>query len=375
MWFESQTPLLVASNLLLLIIIYYSLQPAFYYLEKTPRQRFYLGIVCIVLFCIFSFWGADWFSYQDEYLIIRESEWYRTKTNIEAFYVQLILLSPHYLIFRLLVWGSALLFVTFIIRQLKVSYDLSWFFFGVVFLPYFSYGRVSLAMAVMFYGAVLISDYMGKKKIFPIVAGGIFLVGSIFLHKSAALGVLVVFFSMLSRTTTKNSWFYLLVAFVVVIVVMKFMVEHFMGSTFEDGEGVAGKSLRAGQNYMNHGTGDSGAGILINIWLERGVYYLMAYLSYMIQSEYKVPNGIASILKIDFYLVLFSSVFLIDLGANTSAIYGRLIRFTLVPSSIVLAYAYQYDLFPKLTRIIFFIGLTGSLYRLTYFWYDRIVNS
>lgn len=373
--FEVQTPQLIATNFLLIVIIYYSLQPAYYYLEETPRQRFCIGVGCIFLFCMFSFWGSDWFSYQHEYLLVKESEWYRTKTSLESFYIWLILISPHYFFFRFVVWGSALFFVLLTMKRLKVDYDLAWFFFGVLYLPHFSYGRVSLAMAVMLYGAVLISHPLEKKKRLSLVLGGIFVVGSVFFHKSAALGILVICFSLFCRTTNKNSWFYIAVAFIGVVLVMRYIVGHFMGSTFEAEEGMAGKSLRAGQNYMNHENSTRGIGGIISSLLERIPYYMVASLSYLIQSFYKVPKGIGNLLKIELYLVIFASVFIIDLGANTSTIYGRLLRFTIIPSSMILAYAYQYDLFPKFTRIIFFIGLSGTFYRLTYLCYDRIVNS
>ncbi|MDY6006228.1 MAG: hypothetical protein SPJ02_11915, partial [Parabacteroides sp.] len=111
MLFESQTPILVASNMVLLTIIYYSLQPAYYQLEKNPPARTYLGIFCIFLFVMFSFWILDWFGYQTTYYQIRESEFFRTRTHLETVYVWIAMISPDYLIFRLIVFGGAFLFV------------------------------------------------------------------------------------------------------------------------------------------------------------------------------------------------------------------------------------------------------------------------
>ena len=146
MLFESQTPILVASNMVLLTIIYYSLQPAYYQLEKNPPARTYLGIFCIFLFVMFSFWILDWFGYQTTYYQIRESEFFRTRTHLETVYVWIAMISPDYLIFRLIVFGGAFLFVYLIFKHLEVDQDLVWFFFGVLFLPLFAYARVSLSV-------------------------------------------------------------------------------------------------------------------------------------------------------------------------------------------------------------------------------------
>ena len=68
-----------------------------------------------------------------------------------------------------------------------------------------------------------------------------------------------------------------------------------------------------------------------------------------------------------------ASIFGVDVGANTSLMHLRLLRFSLVPNAIVLAYAYQYGLFNKYVRIVFFLGLLCVIYRLTYTLYNSLV--
>ena len=98
-------------------------------------------------------------------------------------------------------------------------------------------------------------------------------------------------------------------------------------------------------------------------------------MSFQIQSEYETPSWISMMLKVDMYIVLLATIFAVDLGANTSILFGRLLRFSLVPSAIVLAYAYQFDLFPKVVKITFFVGLFCVIYRLTYTLYNVILMS
>ena len=148
--------------MVMLLIIYYSLQPVFYHREALPSVRFRLGVGVIFLFCIFSFWISDWFGYQREYIFIRQLEWYREVTSLEPVYVWLILHCPDYLIFRLIIFGGAWLLVLLIFKHLNLDEDLSWFFFGVLFLPLFAYSEMRdfqliLAIGILFYCAMLLA--------------------------------------------------------------------------------------------------------------------------------------------------------------------------------------------------------------------------
>ena len=373
--FESQTPMLLFSNMLMMFVIYYCLQPAFYYRESLPPVRFYLGVGVIFTFCIFSFWILDWFGYQKEYIVIRQLEWYREVTSLEPVYVWLILHCPDYLVFRLIIFGGAWLFVVLIFRHLELDQDLAWFFFGVLFLPLFAYARVSLAVVMMLYGAVIISKPFGGNRLYSYMIGGAFLVCSVFFHKSAALGILVVLFSFISKTTNKNAWFYIVIAFIIAAVVARVVIAMFLGGSLGADEAMSSNAMTAGQRYMSRTDADSGIGALLGYTLERTPYYLCALLSFQIQSEYETPTWISMMLKVDMYIVLLASIFAVDLGANTSILFGRLLRFSLVPSAIVLAYAYQFDLFTKLVKITFFVGLACVIYRLTYTLYNVILMS
>lgn len=370
MLFESQTPILVASNMLLLVIIYYSLQPAYYQLTKNPPVRTYLGIFSIFLFTIFCFWIFDWFGYQEIYLLIQESEFFRERTHMEPVYVWIIMWCPHYLVFRLVVFGGALLLTYLIFEHLEIDRDLVWFFFGVLFLPLFAYARVSLAVVMMLYGSVLICKPFKRRRTLSYVLGVFFLVISVFFHKSAALGVLVALFSLVSRATTKNSWFYLLVGFIVSVVLIRILVELVLGGVLGGDDEMSSK----GQHYLSgSGASESGPGAIVAYIVERIPYYMVALLSFQIQSEYEVPKHIEYILKFNLYLILMASIFAINVGADMSLMHIRLLRFSLVTNAIVMTYAYQYGLFVKFVKLIFFFGLTCVIYRLTYTLYTSFM--
>ena len=150
-----------------------------------------------------------------------------------------------------------------IFKHLNLDEDLSWFFFGVLFLPLFAYARVSLAVVMMLYGAVIISKPFGGTPLYSYLIGGMFLVVSIFFHKSAALGILVVLFSFISKTTNKNAWFYLIIAFIVAVVVARVVIAMFLGGSLGADEAMSSNAMTAGQRYMSRTEADSGMGALL----------------------------------------------------------------------------------------------------------------
>ena len=70
--FQKQTPLLVAINIVLIVLLYYLTKPALVNRELSKNKRA-LVIVFSFFFCIFSFWGADWFHYLNLFESIKKN--------------------------------------------------------------------------------------------------------------------------------------------------------------------------------------------------------------------------------------------------------------------------------------------------------------
>ena len=99
MLIPSRTPLLVLIDLAIILLIYVLLRKKFWQREEVARKDTYLAMGLIFMFCMFSFWGTDWFHYQNDFWTVRNYPDF--KSNLEVVYVFLIRhVFPEYLSFR-----------------------------------------------------------------------------------------------------------------------------------------------------------------------------------------------------------------------------------------------------------------------------------
>lgn len=374
MLIPSRTPLLILIDLMIILFIYAILRKKYWQRSDISTSDTNLAMGLIFIFCMFSFWGTDWFHYQEDFWTIRNYPDF--VSNLEPVYEFLIRhVFPEYLSFRFTIWGTALLFVYLSIKHLKLDLALSCLFFGLLFMYNFAYGRVSLPVSMMVYGAIIIDrPFDGKEKLSVVL--GLLLIGtSVFFHKSAIFGIAIVIFSFLPIQLNRNYWFYTIFAFAAIALAAKFMLADIISNAMSSDNASLQQSLNSGMSYMSREQRESSFRLVLQSLLERAPYYVAALVSYLLLVEYELPRGIRIIARLDLFLVLFSSVFALNLGVNTSEIYLRLIQFVFVPSTIVLVYAFTYDLYPKLTRFAFIEGTLCVLYFIIYAFYDSVLNN
>ena len=129
---------------------------------------------------------------------------------------------------------------------------------------------------------------------------------------------------------------------------------------------------------MSRGSGQGGVGGLIMRILEKIPYYILAILSYKFYNSdlyEEAPREIKMFAKILFLLVLISSAFAFNIGANTSLLYVRFMRFCFIPATIMISYFHQNNYYVKWTNRAFFIALFSTLYAVLYVAYTRFMNS
>ena len=79
-------------------------------------------ILTALVFCLFSFWGTDWFHYAEMYFNILYVSGFNT--SLESVYTLIAAISPNYLVFRAIIWGSALYLLCLLFRHVSVRGDL-----------------------------------------------------------------------------------------------------------------------------------------------------------------------------------------------------------------------------------------------------------
>ena len=390
-------PILVFSNLVmvafLLLLGRKSLREPY---TLRPWRR-YLMILTALVFCLFSFWGLDWFHYAEMYMNLVYMDGFNTSLE-DVYYLIANYLSPNYLVFRAIIWGSALYLLCLMFKHVSVRGDLMLAIFCSIWLIDFGYGRVSLAYSMIYLGGSVLMKPIEGKRLLSILYGSVLLVLSLFFHKTAFFGVAMVVLAMFPRLLNKRTFILAIIMYPFVLLLVQLLLMQFLDTAVD--VSARNSSSAAGQTYLNEDSNDIGPAYLIYLVLRFIPYYLIAWIGYKINAYHpeeeipeipenpenlensedpedtpaEVPAEVRFFSRLLFYIVAVSSIFLFDLGANTFTLYVRFMLFGFIPAVGVLAWAWQNKFCPRLTRFVFLAGLAGTSYALLYSYYLAYVG-
>ena len=370
-----QTPFHVLFNIFIMLFFYLSLKPALDYYGGLSRGWIFFAKVLIVLFCIFSFWGADWFHYAQIFAKIKNFG----GTHMEDIYVSIVQVSPNYIIFRLIIWGAALFFLFDFFKRVNVNSTVALLVFSVIWLIWFSYARVSLAMAMMFWGVSVIFNPLCKKRFFSIIIGLLAIVTSFYFHKTAVFGISIIVIAFLVYRLNGRAIITLSILFIPVefILVQNFLMDYMLIDVSAE-DSVIGASLVSGQRYLSEKTVVTGIGSNVAKFLELVPYYLtlVCCLKLNLKRNHfvNIPNDVKIFAFIAFYTIIFSTIFAFDFGLSTEIFYGRFMRFAFLPCVIVITYCYGWIETHKIAKFTIYSGVIGTIYQLLYVFYCALTK-
>lgn len=194
-------------------------------LIKWKKEQYGLYWSLIVLFCLFSIWEWDYFMFADVF--------YKGLKNFrDILYPYFSYVSfGSYIVFRLLIWGTATYLVYLTGKRFKINTNVFFFVFVNFFLLTFSYARASLGMALYFYGLsfFIISDKNVIKRFF-IVITCFFL--AYCAHRS--LLILILISPLCIFKPTKRSIFIILILVPILIILIKSLISQIMAGMLSD---------------------------------------------------------------------------------------------------------------------------------------------
>jgi len=380
MLFSSQEPWMVVMNISLLLLIFILLRSILGLALKEPDNLLvrccHFGAICLaLLFCIFSFWGEDWFHYQEDYEYIKATE---SSATYEEFYVYLICaVCPHYLIFRLIIWGGAIYLLLIYRFFLGIHRTVFLLIFFTTWFLFFSYGRVSLAMSSLYAGSVLLVQCSQKFSLNKILFS-ILLIGlSFFFHKTAIYGIALILLCLPFYNNRIG-----LILPIIVVPILLFAIQILLNSldlspTSSSEDRVGMMSNIANSYFSQDDDSSSTKGWLLAVILEYLSYYIVAIFSFLLIWSKRLEDN--KMVKYTAYLLIWivitSSIFALDFGVNTSIFYGRFLRFSIIPAAVVLSYAYENKLLLSFTRFSYLIAFVSTFYRLSYILLSSITHS
>lgn len=364
-------------NTLIWVLLFIALIPGRSKPYLLSKGRKLLVFFLLLLFCLFPFFGGDYFHYLEYFRDVKQGfTW-----GIEEVYVWLITNSPSYTFFRLTVWGPALLLTLMAYKRIAPLDNLSLSFFSLLYLLWFSYARVSLAMAIIFWGLCLMAKPFERRKIISYILGLVIICCSVFFHRSALIGVIAAVGSLFMKNINKKFIIFVISFFPFLVVIMKLLLSEFL--TFDlDYETFVTSQHR--DIYLSEETNDSlksglslGVGPYISVFLTRLPLFLVA-ISY----GYSVVKGYYNhfiepariISSYSFIIILIAFAFSLDLGVSTYVFYYRTLNFAMIPSAVFLAQVKIQGKMSRTFKLIYFISLLGVVYTLIYTIYSSIVS-
>lgn len=167
------------------------------YYNRRQKYPIIITWVLILIFCLYAYWDTDYFTFR--YIFHTELEDFR-----DPMYYYLGEASfGSYIIFRLIIWGSALLLFKKTSDRYGISPNIAAFVFSIFFLLTFSYARVSLGMAMYFYGLSFLIKPHPTNRFWGFVWGLTFVCCSYFGHRSLLVLIALTPLAMLQLDRKK----------------------------------------------------------------------------------------------------------------------------------------------------------------------------
>lgn len=149
---------------------------------KTNYTLMFGALLLIITACI----DTDWFHYRD---MVREYDLSIGALNYgEPVYRGIVkLIGKNYLLFRVVVWGSAFVMAVTAFRRFNINLNTAVFFLIAVFLIKFNYGRATLGMASYYLGLSFLLIPLKQRRFLGFLLAAVFLWGAYEFHHSMLL--------------------------------------------------------------------------------------------------------------------------------------------------------------------------------------------
>lgn len=356
--------------LLLWGLVYLVICPASRFPYRLSKPGRVLGFILILLFCLYPYWGGDYFHSMHSFEDIKAGEY----NHFEDIYGWIISWAPSYTLYRFIVWGTALSILFIAYKRVGNNFDLSLFYFGALYMQRFSYARASLAMAIILFGMTIIYKPFKKHKFLSYFLGALVICCSEFFHRSALVGILSAFGTL---TLIKNSRKKILLLFVFVpfsATLVSYMLGNMLDMSFEAIDASIDGKL---ERYTSGESGERGIASRISMILQNIPMYLsvLAFLILTIKNKIEKFTMIERSFAYYMFIIMLIVIGLsMDIGYNTDVIALRVMCFAMPANAVFLMSMKTYKNDSRLFYVIYYMALASCIYALmyaTYMGYNR----
>ncbi len=294
-----------------------------------PNWRQPLLVLFIIIHLLFAYDGGDYFSYYER---IREHD----LSGIEPIY-SLIAKSVHYnyLLFRLLIWGSALLVFMITAKRFKLDPYKTAYILYVLYFSTFDYARVSLAMAIYTFGISFLCLPKNGWKVCSYLIGFLFIGCSVIFHRSMVFPVLAS--AMAFVPLNKKNIILVIIAFFASVPLLNYGFNLISSGQFFSNQDINQKiSDYAVQSFQE--------GFSIYEWIRRGLQYAtffvpFIFISFMFHKSEVIENDgflpTVRLFKVTFGILLLAvSTLMVDL--ESFIVFYRFLFISMLPLTLLI---------------------------------------
>ena len=320
-----------------------------------------LILILILLFCIYNKTEGDYFHYKELLNEINSTEY--PESHLEAPYIILIkIIGNNYLLFRTIVWGSALSIIWILLKSNNIDNDWGWLCFVIFALIAFAYVRASIGISLYYLGYFTILRYGIKN----IIVGLLLIIFSLVFHKSIVLllviGCVIPFFRLKLKTIV-----FLTLAFPLFLSLIYNLIGDFLIAL---GRADAIK-------YMNNENTGYGIGMNIQLYfiLISIICILLSYFINRNKLSIELSRQETSCLK--FVILLFYiSLLMLSFQYGVYDLVTRVREMSYIPLAIYFAlYTKKFRFVPKMMILGMIMFLLSDFAYFAYMYYLKLIGS
>ena len=348
----------VYCTVLYLILLFISKQKInrFCLIQKHKSNFFILPLLFVfaLTYCV----GTDFYAYMG---VVKNYDFTPGAYNYgEKIYGYLIyILDKNYFLFRVVVWGSALLLFKKASKLLKINAQCSLAILSILFILIFSYARASLGMAVFIYG---VARFLKSRNLFCKTFSFVIVCCSCFFHSSMLALIILFVVSIFVPLNKKVLVIYGLLAIVFALTINQFM-DYLITGSFIGADEIINKKLVGYSEKESIGV--NFFGIIQNI-LSYGTFYIpfiiITFKLYKKNLLKKISVNIIFLAKL-MLLIMILTTSLLFLNISSSVFFYRFLYMSMLPMTLIISYLIEHNLFSRREkRWIFCYGAVANLY-------------
>lgn len=308
---------------LVIFFAYWKKFSGFYKKQKLDLLFFLFVFVYVTT----SFYNGDFWHLQD-YLVSGNELWKPS----EPIYDEISdFVKDNYLLFRVIVWGGALVLLINIFKRYKLNVNTTLYYFFALYISVFDYARVSLAMAVYFLGFALLTNTPKKFCLWYKVVGITLILLSMVFHTSLLAIILLTFVVWIPLN--KKSLIFLIFAFPIFSLIIKFIVfDIILGGA---GELIMYKVL----GIIDADVGDTTILEKFRLMWHYSTFYLpfiiVSFLLFFKNDINNFPKSIFKLYKITLGIIILATSTLF-LGTSSKVLFYRFLYMSMIPLTILI---------------------------------------